>query len=1112
MFRTAQFRLLAAVTLVAVASGLATASPILPGTPAPDPADTRMLSQPAISATHVAFNYAGDLWSVRLDGSDVRRLTTHAGSESLPVFSPDGGWIAFSGEYDGNTDVFVVPTGGGEPRRLTWHPGADIVRDFTPDGSAVLFGSQRSVHTNRYFQLFTVSVDGGMPDKLPIPNAWKAAYSPDGSKIAYTPLGERMNQWKNYRGGTVSRIWIYDVADSSVQQVPQPEGRSNDTDPMWIGETLYFRSDRNGEFNVFSFDPSSSQVSQRTAHADFPVLSASSSVSEIVYEQAGWLYRYDPATDTTMGSRLAIGVPADLIERRPRWVSGSQYIRNGDISPSGSRAVVEFRGEIITVPAEKGTPRNLTRSADVHDRSPAWSPDGKSIAWFSDEGGEYQLRIIDQMGAEERRSIAVDGAGFYEDIHWSPDSKHIAYTDNSWGLFLVDVESGTTRKLATEPYYGPFKTISGSWSSDSGWIAYTQATEADFRRVWVYSLAENRSYPVTDGLSDAYSPVFDGSGKYLYFISSTDAGPVRQWFAMSNADMQATNNIYVAVLQKGVDSPFKAESDEEVVVDEPSAGDAGDTSDAADLEEESPGEESGGQPLIIDFDHLDQRIVAMPLDAAGYDSLEAGADGQIYYLRRDAAGGFGGFGPGSLRKYDLGSREETTLADGVLGYELSADGNKLLAVMPGGTWVIAGSSGEIDPSKGKLDVDAVRVRIDPVAEWQQIYREAWRINRDYFYDPNFHGADWDAMGEKYSEFLDHLTTRGDLNRVLQWMSSELSVGHHRNGGGDTLVQADRIPGGLLGADYEVANGRYRFAKVFGGLNWNPELRAPLTEPGVDAVAGEYLLAVNGLDLTSAENPHSRFENTTDQIVEITLGPNPTYEGSRTAQVVPIASEVALRNRDWVEGNIAKVDAATNGRVAYVYVPNTAGLGHTYFKRYFFPQAHKDAIIVDEFFNGGGQVADYYIDLLRRPYISHWATRYGQDFKTPVHSIQGPKVMLIDETAGSGGDLLPWMFHKLELGTLVGKRTWGGLVGTLGFPVLMDGGVITAPNLAIWTEDGFVVENVGVPPDVEVEQWPADVIAGRDPQLEKAIEIALAELEANPPYDPAKPAYPIRVRQ
>ena len=368
------------------------------------------------------------------------------------------------------------------------------------------------------------------------------------------------------------------------------------------------------------------------------------------------------------------------------------------------------------------------------------------------------------------------------------------------------------------------------------------------------------------------------------------------------------------------------------------------------------------------------------------------------------------------------------------------------------------------------------------------------------------------MGEKYSEFLDHLTTRGDLNRVLQWMSSELSVGHHRNGGGDTLVQADRIPGGLLGADYEVANGRYRFAKVFGGLNWNPELRAPLTEPGVDAVAGEYLLAVNGLDLTSAENPHSRFENTTDQIVEITLGPNPTYEGSCTAQVVPIASEVALRNRDWVEGNIAKVDAATNGRVAYVYVPNTAGLGHTYFKRYFFPQAHKDAIIVDECFNGGGQVADYYIDLLRHSYISHWATRYGQDFKTPVHSIQGPKVMLIDETARSGGDLLPWMFHKLELGTLVGKRTWGGLVGTLGFPVLMDGGVITAPNLAIWTEDGFVVENVGVPPDVEVEQWPADVIVGRDPQLEKAIEIALAELEANPPYDPAKPAYPIRVRQ
>ncbi len=1085
----------ATLALVLVASGSGTGVPV-----GPDRTDTRLLSQPAISDTHVAFVYAGDLWSARLDGTEVIRLTTHSGSESQPVFSPDGQLVAFTGQYDGNTDVFVVPVGGGEPRRLTWHPGADIVRDFTPDGSGVVFASQRSVYTRRFYQFFITALDDGMPEQLPIPNGWKAALSADGSKIAYTPLPERMNQWKNYRGGTVSRIWVYDRADHSVVPLPQPEGRCNDTDPMWIGDTVYFRSDRAGEFNLFAFDPAAGTVRQLTEHEDFPVLSASAGGNRIVYEQAGWLHLIEPGSGAR--ERLSIGVPADLIERRPRWVNGSQYVRSASISPSGARVALEFRGEIITLPADKGSPRNLTGSVAAHDRSPAWSPDGKWIAWFSDAGGEYQLHLIDQMGKQER-VITVPGAGYYEDIRWSPDASKIAYTDNSWSLYVLDLSSESATKVASEPYYGPGKTISANWSQDSAWLTYTQATEADFRRVWVYSVAEDRSYPVTDGLSDASFPVFDRSGKYLYFVSSTDAGPVRQWFAMSNADMRSTNNLYLAVLQRGVDSPFKAQSDEEEMSDEAAEEESAGEPDGAEAESTEPA------PLQIDFERLDQRIVALPTETAGYSDLQAGADGQLYYLRRDDASSFGS---GSLRTYDLSEREETTLADDVASFLLSADTHKVLVAIDGGTLLIAKAEEKVDVSKGHLAVDEIRVRIDPPAEWRQIYREAWRINRDYFYDPNFHGADWEAMGERYSEFLDHLATRGDLNRVIQWMSSELSVGHHRVGGGDTLIKADTVPGGLLGADYEIASGRYRFKKVYGGLNWTPDLRSPLTEPGVDVVQGEYLLAVHGEDLSPPENLFARFENTAEQIVEITVGPNPDGTGARTVQVVPLRSEVSLRNRDWVEGNVRKVEAATDGRVAYVYVPNTAGLGHTYFKRYFFPQAHKEAIIVDERHNGGGQVADYYIDILRRPYISHWATRYGNDFKTPFHSIQGPKVMLIDETAGSGGDLLPWMFHKLKIGTLVGRRTWGGLVGTLGFPVLMDGGRITAPNLAIWTEDGFVVENVGVPPDVEVEQWPAEVIAGHDPQLEKAIEIALQQLEALPPREPKKPAYPIRVRR
>ena len=462
-------------------------------------------------------------------------------------------------------------------------------------------------------------------------------------------------------------------------------------------------------------------------------------------------------------------------------------------------------------------------------------------------------------------------------------------------------------------------------------------------------------------------------------------------------------------------------------------------------------------------------------------------------------------------KFTLKERKAEDILEGVNWFEVSADKKKIL-YMSRNMYGIIPAGPKAKPGQGRIETGAIEVRIEPRAEWKQIFHEAWRINRDYFYAANMHGADWEAMKEKYSIFLPHLSCRSDLNQVIQWMCSELAVGHHRVGGGDFLAEPKRVPGGLLGADYAIENGRYRFKKVYGGLNWNPELRSPLTEPGVDVKDGEYLLAVQGREIRAPENIYSVFENTAEKLVEITVGPNPDGRGSRTVQVVPLSNEYALRNRDWVEGNMNRVDEATNGRVAYVYVPNTSTLGHIYFKRYFFPQVNKEAIIVDERFNGGGLVADYYIDLLRRPFVSYWHMRYGDDIKTPGGSIQGPEVMLINELAGSGGDLLPWMFRKFKLGKLIGKRTWGGLVGTLGFPVLMDGGYVTAPNLAIWTEDGWVVENVGIPPDIEVEQWPADVIAGKDPQLEKAIEVILEELEKNPPKKAKRPPYPVRIKK
>ncbi|MBU0754840.1 MAG: PDZ domain-containing protein, partial [Planctomycetes bacterium] len=496
-----------------------------------------------------------------------------------------------------------------------------------------------------------------------------------------------------------------------------------------------------------------------------------------------------------------------------------------------------------------------------------------------------------------------------------------------------------------------------------------------------------------------------------------------------------------------------------------------------------------------------------------YQNLRAGAEGNLYYLKSpQGASRFRGPGETDLYRYDLKERKEEKLTSGVAQFSINPKGDKLLLALSSGAYSIVNAGPGINPGKGRLNTEAIQVKIDPHPEWEQIYHEAWRINRDFFYDPNMHGADWPALRGKYDVFLPHLAERSDLNRVIQWICSELCVGHHFVFGGDRLNEVKDIPGGLLGADYTVHEGRYRFARIFGGLNWNPELRSPLTEPGVNIKEGDYLLAVDGVDLIPPENLFSRFENTAGKTVEITVGPDPSGEGSRTVRVEPIGDEQALRNRAWVEGNLRKVDEATDGRVAYVYVPNTTSLGHTYFKRYFFPQAHKQAIIIDERYNGGGQVADYYIDILRRPEtLCYWATRYGMDIKTPFSSIEGPKAMIIDETAGSGGDLLPWMFRRLKLGPLIGRRTWGGLVGILGFPPLMDGGGVSAPNLGIWTEDGFIVENVGVPPDIEVEQYPAAVIQGHDPQLEKAIEVVLKELEADPPVKPARPPFPIRVR-
>jgi tricorn protease len=1088
----------------------------------PDVRDTRLLSQPAVSAEHVAFVYADDLWVADLDGQNVRRLTSDVGVASNPVFSPDGKTLAFSGQYDGNTDVYIMPVAGGSPTRLTWHPSPDIVRGFTPDGKEVVFSSPRHVFTGRYTQLFTVPLAGGMPTQLPIPNGVQASFSPDSAYIAYTPLGDRSMQWKHYRGGTASRIWIYRCKDHEVEQIPQPEGRCNDLDPQWLGDAVYFRSDRNGEYNLFAYDTKTKKVQQLTDHTDLPVLAVGSGGGKLIYEQAGYLHLFDPAKGKSR--RLKIGVASDLVEARPRWVKGAKYIRHASVSPSGARAVFEFRGDIITVPANKGDPHNLTETPGVHERSPAWSPDGRSVAYFSDDGGEYQLHVRSADGKGKAKAYPLNGAGFYSQPVWSPDNKRIAYIDNSQSLFWIDLESGKTTKVATEPQYMPAEllTLRPAWSPDSKWLVYALGNKAAYHTIYACDIASGKLQAITDGLSDALDPVFDASGKYLYFLASTDAGPVNQWFAQSNSDMHVHRTLHLVVLKTGEPSPLARESDEEKPKDKEKSSPKEDKpkdKENPPAKEDKPKSGEEPKPVVIDFDGIDQRILALPVPAGNYSHLSPGPAGQVYFLEAppEQAPREGAPPPtGKLKRFDLSKRKSEDALPNVNQYFLTADGAKALVFTPPDNWSILPLNAPPAPAKdgkdGKLNLGAVEVRIDPRAEWKQIFDEAWRINRDYFYDPNMHGADWQAIRKKYAEFLPHLATRSDLDRVIRWMLSELAVGHSYLAPGERLHEKKTVPGGLLGADYEIANGRYRFKKVFGGLNWTPELRSPLTAPGVGVKAGEYLLAVRGVDLKPPTEIYSLFENTANKSIEITVGPSADGKDSRTVTVEPLANEASLRNADWVEGNLRKVHKATDGRVAYVYVPNTADLGHAYFKRYFFPQCDKEAIIVDERFNGGGQIADYYIDHLRRPFTAMWATRYGDDIKTPGAAIHGPKVMIIDETAGSGGDLLPWMFRQNKLGPLVGKRTWGGLVGILGYPVLMDGGLVSAPNLAFWTEDGFGVENVGVPPDIEVEQWPKDVIAGKDPQLDKAIEVVLKELEKSPPKAAKRPSFPVRVKK
>jgi tricorn protease len=1105
----------------------------------PRAADRPLLAQqPALSATEIVFVFAGDLWTVPRAGGGARRLTTGVGVESSPSFSPDGRTIAFTGQYDGNTDVFVVPAEGGAPQRLTWHPDPDVALGWSRDGRKVLFSSSRSSYS-RVSELYLASLDGGLEEKLPLPMGYEGSLSPDGQRIAYVPMPRSFSVWKRYRGGRTTPIWIAALSNSRIEKVPREN--SNDFAPMWADDRVFFLSDRNGPVTLFSYDTRARKVAQAVANTGMDFKSASAGPGGIVIEQFGQIQLYDVKSGTI--APVPITLTGDIAELRSRFVNVARRLTNAHISPTGARALFEARGEILTIPAEKGDPRNLTETTGIMERSPAWSPDGKWIAYFSDQSGEYELHVRDSMGLGPARAIRLeDKPTFYTSPRWSPDSRKIAYADAHLNTWYVDIEQKKPVRVDKDRFLGPAGERAPVWSPDSKWLAYAKRLENYLGAIYVYSLAEAKSTQLTDGLSDARYPMFDKGGKYLYFTASTDSGPSLEADISSGA-RSLTRSVYLVVLSKSDPSPFAPESDEEKTDGSASPGSPRPPSrdDAAAAQERPEGAKPempsrpGDQPVEdvkIDWDKINQRILAMPLPARRYVQLQAGRGGTLFAIEAPAGPGPGGpGGPAGMtvHRYDLRQRRSDVVTSGVRFFEISANGEKTLTAradrwsiqtlrpMPPASGAGGGpGGGDAGPpaagpgggaAAGTLNTDNIEVRSDPRAEWKQMYHDAWRIQREFFYDPGLHGLDLAAAIRKYEPYLESVMSRRDLSYVFAEMMGEITVGHLGVGGGD-LPQVPTVQTGLLGCDFQIDNGRYRFARIYDGENWNPDLRAPLTQPGINVQEGEYLLAVNGRELRAADNVYSFFEAASGKNVRLRVGASPDGAGARDVTVVPVASEARLRNLAWIEDNRRKVDKMTNGRVAYVYMPDTAFGGLASFTRYFYAQVGREAVIIDERFNGGGALATDIIEQLNRKMMSLVATRDGEHEVQPQGAIFGPKVMIINELAGSGGDAMPNYFRRASVGKLIGKRTWGGLVGRAGAPPLMDGGFVNAPSSAVWSPAGeWDAENVGITPDIEVEHDPELVRKGGDPQLEKAIEVVMAELAKNPVPKPKRPGYP-----